>query len=257
MLIQITNKCHMQCPHCMQDSTPQGKHMTEETFLQVLDFCKDASPMIVNISGGEPTEHPDFVSYVKRIMMIPGVKVICILTNGSWIEDTKKRIAMAKLIKAGKNSIKVQVYSNPLYYRNHKWTVLHEAQYRSIGCIPDFNSPIYMQDLGRARTNCTKEVEQSSFVPSCINSHLLALQARDLRHFMTMAFQAGKFCRPLIDPDGNIHMSESWLCKSVAHVSDGVEVAFWKMQGSRPCKGCRLYKNFAELHPKEMEVLKL
>ena len=65
-----------------------------------------------------------------------------------------------------------------------------------------------------------------------------------------------KFCRPLIDPNGNIHMSESWLCPAVAHVSDGVAVAFRKMKASRPCQGCRLYKNFEQLHEKEMEVLK-
>lgn len=29
MLIQITNRCHIGCPHCMQESTAKGKHMSE------------------------------------------------------------------------------------------------------------------------------------------------------------------------------------------------------------------------------------
>ena len=42
MLIQITNRCHMGCPHCMQESGPKGRHMTEETFEEVLRFVREA-----------------------------------------------------------------------------------------------------------------------------------------------------------------------------------------------------------------------
>lgn len=256
MLIQITNRCYMNCPHCMQDSSPRGKHMTEGIFDQVLDFCRDARPMVVNVTGGEPTEHPSWASMVRRLYNIPGVEILTIITNGSWIEDKRKRIEMARLIRQSRGRIKVQVYSNPKYYRNHEWTAAHEAQFKSIGCITDFTSPIFMQDLGRARKNCQEEVEKSDHVPSCINSHLIAIQAVSLPHFLSMAAQAGKFCRPLIDPDGNIHMSESWLCQTVAHVSDGVPAAFDKMRRSRPCGECRLYHNFIELHREEMQLLK-
>jgi hypothetical protein len=256
MLIQITNRCHMGCKHCLQDASPKGRHMSDETFDQVMDFCMEARPMVVNVTGGEPTEHPSWVGYVKTLYTLPSVKMVTILTNGAWIDDDEQRLAMAKLIRMGKGCIGVQVYSHPKYYPDHEWTVDHAARFRSIGAIPDFESPIFMQDLGRARKNCKEETGKSDHVPSCINSHLIAVQAHSLPHFLSMAAQAAKFCRPLIDPDGGIHMSESWLCPTVAHVSDGVEEAFRKMKASRPCKSCRLYKNFVELHPKEMELLR-
>lgn len=255
MLIQITNRCHMGCSHCMQNANPRGKHMTDETFEQVLEFCKKAAPMIVNVTGGEPTEHPRWVAMVKALLALPSVKMLAIISNGAWIDDDAQRIAIAKLIRESKGRVVVQVYSNKNYYPAHDWTVEHALRYKSIGCTPDFTSPIFMQDLGRARKNCQDEVRESDHVPSCINSHLIALQAHSMTHFLQMAAMAAKFCRPLIDPNGNIHMSESWLCQSVAHVSDGVDEAFRKMQQSRPCKGCRLYKNFVELHPKEMAIL--
>ena len=257
MLIMLTNRCHMACPHCMQNSTPHGKHMTEETFEQVLDFCKDARPLVVSITGGEPTEHPLWRAYTRAILELPTKPLVAILTNGAWIEDNKLRIDMARLIRESKGRVKVQVYSHPKYYRDHEWTTDHAAQYRSIGCLPNFTDPIFMQDLGRARKNCQEETAQSDHVPSCINSHLIAIQAMSLPHFLSMAAQAGKYCRPLIDPDGGIHMSESWLCQTVAHVSDGIDEAFRKMLQSRPCKGCRLYRNFEQLHPKEMQTLDL
>ena len=245
----------MGCPHCMQESTPRGRHMTEETFAQVLAFCREAQPMVVNITGGEPTEHPDWLRMTRGVLALPSVKVVSIITNGAWIEDDAERIKMAKLIREAKGAVKVQVYSNPKYYKDHEWTVSHEAQFRSIGCTPDFHSPIFMQDLGRARKNCGEEVTESDHVPSCINSHLIAMQARNFPHFFAMCVGAAKFCRPLIDPDGNVHMSESWKCHAVAHVSNGAADVFRKMREAQPCGQCRLYENFTELHPKEMEFL--
>lgn len=52
MLIQITNRCHMGSSHCMQDATPKGRHMTDETFDQVMDFCIEAKPMVAHVSDG-------------------------------------------------------------------------------------------------------------------------------------------------------------------------------------------------------------
>lgn len=255
MIIQITNRCHMGCKHCMQDSRSNGRHMTEKTIAQVMSFVKEAKPLVVSVSGGEPTEHPLWDRVVAELLRIKDIAIVTVLTNGAWIDDKNVRLKMAKLIRESKGRFKVQVYSHPDYYKDHEWTVEHKQQFLSIGCTPDFYSPIFMQDLGRARKNCQDEVAESTHVPSCINSHMIALQTTSLQGFMAAAAQAGKFCRPLIDPDGNIHMSESWLCQSVAHISDGVDAAFRKMQKSRPCKACRLYKNFVERHPVEMQIL--
>lgn len=255
MLIQITNRCHMGCPHCMQDSTPRGRHMTDEVFNKVLDLCKEARPMIVSLTGGEPTEHPQWAAMAKALLAVPSVAVLAIITNGAWIEDDEQRLKMARLIRESRGRVKVQVYSNPMYYKDHDWTVGQEARFRSIGCLPDFHSPIYMQGLGRARKNCAEEVAQSDHVPSCINSHLIARQAHSLNQFLSMAAHAAKFCRPLIDPAGGVHMSESWLCQTVADVGDGAVEVFRKMRQSRPCRGCRNYENFERRFPKEMEML--
>lgn len=255
MLIMITSSCHMGCPHCMQDAKPGGTLMTQNTFGHALEFCREAKPLVVSVTGGEPTEHPLWAEMTRELLRLKHVALVNVLTNGAWIEDKEQRLRMARLIREAKGRVKVQVYSNPKYYQDHEWTVEHEQQFRSIGCLPDFESPVFMQDLGRARKNCREETEESTHVPSCINSHLIAAQARSLPQFLSMAAQAAKFCRPLIDPDGGIHMSESWLCPTVAHVSDGIDEAFRKMRASRPCKGCRLYRNFEQLHQEKMKIL--
>lgn len=245
----------MECPHCMQDATPRGIHMSDVIFEKVVEFCREAQPLVVNVTGGEPTEHPRWAQMVKELLSIPSIRILVIQTNGAWIDDNKQRIKMAKLIRENKGRVKIQVYSHPKYYQDHEWTVEHEARFKSLGCIAVFNSPIFMQDLGRARKNCREEVAESDHVPSCINSHLIAIQALSFREFLSMAAQAGKFCRPLIDVEGNIHMSESWLCPVVATIDDGVSEAFQEMRKSTPCKGCQLYKNFEKQHPVGMKML--
>lgn len=256
MLIMLTSRCHMGCSHCMQDATPDGRNMTDETFQQVLNFCRDAKPAVVCVTGGEPTEHPKCAQYAKELLSLPSVSAIAIVTNGEWIDDAQQRIEIARLVREGKKCVCVQVYSHPKYYKRHDWTVAHTQQFQSIGCLPDFKSPIFMQDLGRARQNCKEEVAQSTHVPSCINSHLISIQTGSLQQFLATAAVTGKVCRPLIDLDGGIHMSESWLCPTVAHVSDGVAEAFRKMRNSRPCRKCSLYENFEKLHPAEANLLK-
>lgn len=165
MLIMLTNRCHMGCTHCMQDAGPDGSMMTEETFGEVLAFASEAGPMVVNVTGGEPTEHPQWDVWTRQLLQVKSVALVSVLTNGAWIEDREQRFRMARLVRESKGRVRVQVYSNPLYYPDHEWTVAHEQQFRSIGCMPDFTDPIMnMQDLGRARQNCSEEVEASDYV---------------------------------------------------------------------------------------------
>lgn len=38
MLIKITEKCSMECPHCMNNATANGKEMELKTFIDTLNF---------------------------------------------------------------------------------------------------------------------------------------------------------------------------------------------------------------------------
>lgn len=66
MLIQITNRCHMGCKHCMQDASPKGKHMTDETFGQVMDFCMEAGPVVVNVVVSTKKEADEAFERIKK-----------------------------------------------------------------------------------------------------------------------------------------------------------------------------------------------
>ena len=86
MLIRITQKCSMGCPHCLVNATPDGEHMTLATFKNAITFAMEVdllAPLL--ISGGEPTEHPQFLEFVD-LALRHNVKVL-IFSNGTFLED--------------------------------------------------------------------------------------------------------------------------------------------------------------------------
>lgn len=66
--VKITNKCSGNCPYCYQDSKQLDKHYKNilaktNIFFQVMDT--NQRPFQVALGGGNPNEHPDFISLLK------------------------------------------------------------------------------------------------------------------------------------------------------------------------------------------------
>lgn len=85
ILIEITERCNLTCPTCFAGSSPQHSHMMSlEEFTRQVDQLvaggKSGSDMI-QLSGGEPTIHPQFIEMV-RLLFDRGFKKVCINSNG-------------------------------------------------------------------------------------------------------------------------------------------------------------------------------
>ncbi|MBI3819116.1 MAG: radical SAM protein [Planctomycetes bacterium] len=82
-LAEITSGCNLECPLCYAESGPNGKHWSYETFVNVVDrFVKqEGEPDVLQISGGEPTIHPELVRMARYAYSTP-IQVIMINTNG-------------------------------------------------------------------------------------------------------------------------------------------------------------------------------
>src|SRR5512143_890908 len=62
-VMEITERCNLQCPVCYAASGPaMGNHRSLDEIEAMLDtlVANEGEPDVVQISGGEPTEHPDF-----------------------------------------------------------------------------------------------------------------------------------------------------------------------------------------------------
>ena len=84
MLIEITQSCNLTCPTCYAGSSPQNKSfMSVEQFTNTLDglLAKGKGDAdLIQLSGGEPTIHPEFFQIVE-IALEKGIKQVYINTN--------------------------------------------------------------------------------------------------------------------------------------------------------------------------------
>ena len=82
-LIEITNACDLKCPTCYADSG-HGEPLTLEKIDKMLDFFLDSefgNAEILQISGGEPTTHPQIIDII-RLARQKKIKYIMLNTNG-------------------------------------------------------------------------------------------------------------------------------------------------------------------------------
>jgi uncharacterized radical SAM superfamily Fe-S cluster-containing enzyme len=82
-LAEITSSCNLKCPMCFAASGPGGKHWTYEEFTRVVDqfVRQEGEPDVLQISGGEPTIHPEVLRMVRYAYGQP-IQVVMINTNG-------------------------------------------------------------------------------------------------------------------------------------------------------------------------------
>jgi 7,8-dihydro-6-hydroxymethylpterin dimethyltransferase len=83
-LIEVTDRCNLTCPTCYASSSPtHGRHRTLEEIEFMLDAIvkSEGEPDVVQISGGEPTIHPDFFAILDMAKARP-IKHLMVNTNG-------------------------------------------------------------------------------------------------------------------------------------------------------------------------------
>ncbi|MEZ5042996.1 MAG: radical SAM protein [Saprospiraceae bacterium] len=83
-LIEITDRCNLSCPTCYASSSPtHGRHRSLEEVERMLDIivANEGEPDVVQISGGEPTVHPDFFAILDMAKARP-IRHLMLNTNG-------------------------------------------------------------------------------------------------------------------------------------------------------------------------------
>ncbi|MFZ1801285.1 MAG: radical SAM protein [Chitinophagaceae bacterium] len=83
-VLEITDRCNLTCPTCYAMSSPHyGRHRTLEEVEKMLDIivANEGEPDVVQISGGEPTIHPDFFDILEIAKKKP-IKHLMVNTNG-------------------------------------------------------------------------------------------------------------------------------------------------------------------------------
>ena len=97
-LIELTDCCNLRCPVCYAASGPERTvHRPLALIEKMLDAVvrNEGRPDVVQLSGGEPTLHPDFLTILKMARARP-IRHLMVNTNGLRIaqdEELVKRLA--------------------------------------------------------------------------------------------------------------------------------------------------------------------
>ena len=98
-LVEVTDGCNLECPICYADSGPGrlDQHRPLELVEELLDAVvrNEGEPDVVQISGGEPTIHPQFWQILDAAKARP-IKHLMLNTNGVKIAaepDFARRLA--------------------------------------------------------------------------------------------------------------------------------------------------------------------
>jgi 7,8-dihydro-6-hydroxymethylpterin dimethyltransferase len=102
-LIEINDECNLTCPVCFANSSPQRtRHRSLKEVDAMLEtlVASEGNPDLVQISGGEPTIHPQIVD-ILRLTKTKPIRHIMINTNGIRIATDKAFVAELAKLKPG------------------------------------------------------------------------------------------------------------------------------------------------------------
>lgn len=140
-LLEVTDHCNLECPICYAESSPKRK--TYKT-LREIEFLLDAivsnegEPDIVQISGGEPTTHPDFFAILDAAKARP-IKHLMINTNGIRIA---KDLEFSRRLSEYKPGLEVYLQFDSLrenVLQELRGANLHEVRLRALANLNKFN----------------------------------------------------------------------------------------------------------------------
>lgn len=102
-LIEVTESCNLKCPICYAESSPDRKTFRSlEQIEAMMDavVANEGEPDIIQISGGEPTIHPDFFAILDAAKARP-IKHIMVNTNGVKIASDREFVRRLAEYKPG------------------------------------------------------------------------------------------------------------------------------------------------------------
>lgn len=90
-LIEVTTKCNLRCPLCFANAG-EGEFLSLDRIEKMMDFFIDSEfgqGEILQISGGEPTIHPDIIE-ILRMAKSKNFKYVMLNTNGIRIAEDEE-----------------------------------------------------------------------------------------------------------------------------------------------------------------------
>jgi 7,8-dihydro-6-hydroxymethylpterin dimethyltransferase len=129
-IIEINEHCNLNCPICYADSgSHRGTHRPLADVVAMLDavVANEGQPDVVQLSGGEPTLHPQFFEILAEARMRP-IRHLMVNTNGIRIAQEPEFVE--RLIRDGHQGLEIYLQFDSL--REQALKALRGADLRRI-----------------------------------------------------------------------------------------------------------------------------
>lgn len=212
LLIEITQRCNLSCPTCYADSSPErDEFLSPAEFAELLDglLAKGKGDAdLIQLSGGEPTIHPEFFAVLDHAL--GRVKQVYVNTNGIRLAD---RVFSEKLAARGP---KVSVY---LQFDGFKRSTLELLRGRGELLVTKLRAADHCEAFGintvpvMTLTPAVNDDELGAFV------RFAAARPRSVRKVMVQpAMYSGRYDNPRVVR----RLTAGDVAKSIAAQTDGL-----------------------------------
>lgn len=230
MIIRTTNKCIMNCNHCMIDANENGLHMDLNTFKKALKFNIIYDRFILIISGGEPTLHPEFIDILKLLYNYKTIGKVLILSNGLFLYDKKYTDEILSY------EIDIQITNDKKYYPKK----IPEIKHRLLTYEYNIKK---VSPFGRALKN--KLYHNNFKGPHCFNLRSCAYNSNNFKDAILKLRSNFNFCTPTINIDGSISIGESTQCYTIGSIDHNEKDLFENILNAT-CDKCKMSKGLNE-----------
>lgn len=84
--VELTYHCNFRCKHCYNKSAPhRTEYINKNWLLHILDKLNSLGVDLIELSGGEPLTHPDFIQILKCALNL--FTLVSVITNGYLLNE--------------------------------------------------------------------------------------------------------------------------------------------------------------------------
>lgn len=253
MIIQLTDKCSMECIHCMFSCNNKNKnHMTEDVLNEIIQSDFFIKSKCIHISGGEPLEHPNFFKFLDMVLEKAKQKLVTIVSNGMFTYN--KHLIENLLERLNKHEcLFLQITNDPMFYPIN----IPEVKHGKISFSRDVHTLVA---LGRAKNLGSEYYKRKHqrIAPFCFNSRLtfLKIANKDLVQTMIELESLGKSCESLFTPEGDYCPSECgrYILGNIMDKNFLKKANFKASKNPKPCDECGVYSSMNPIIRSQLQI---
>jgi uncharacterized radical SAM superfamily Fe-S cluster-containing enzyme len=234
-LVEITSSCNLKCPMCFAESGPGGRHIDFATFTKMVDRYVQLEGVadVLQISGGEPTLHPELVRMARYAYEQP-IQAVMVNTNGIRLAHDP---ALVEQLAAMRDRLEIYLQFDGLSERTHERLRGEELLQAKLAAL---------ENLARHDLRCTLVCT----VDHNTNLHEVGAVLRfglEKRIVRGVSYQLATYCGRHLDPlDLERRVTMPDLVKNIVAQTDGLvaETDFYPLPCAHPnCHMmCYLYR---------------